>query len=116
MLSQGCLDWNIEVLYGFMQQQLEKGKGGRKHHLELIPESIRRMKMKGVLVVNSNATWPVDEEEQKNNLLGEKFTELVNNSTNFHYRSNQDARKLIAEVTGKISRQKDMVYARLAGI
>nr|GEZ72802.1 NAD(P)H-quinone oxidoreductase subunit T, chloroplastic [Tanacetum cinerariifolium] len=85
MLSQGCLDWDTEVLYAFMRQQSEKGKGGRKHHQELIPESIGRLKMKGVLVASRNATWPINEEEQKNNLLGEKFTELVNNSTDSHY-------------------------------
>ncbi|GJW31116.1 hypothetical protein Tco_0051148 [Tanacetum coccineum] len=86
MLGQGCLDWNTEVLYGFKRQQSKKGKGGRNHHQELIPESIGRMKMKGALVSSRNAIWPVDEEEQKNNLLGEKFTELVNNSTDSYYR------------------------------
>nr|GEW66296.1 hypothetical protein [Tanacetum cinerariifolium] len=62
-----------------MRQQSEKGKGGRKHHQELIPKSMGRLKMKRALVASRNATWPVDEEKQKNNLLGEKFTELVNN-------------------------------------
>nr|GEX69459.1 hypothetical protein [Tanacetum cinerariifolium] len=65
---------------------LHKRKGGRKHHQELIPKSMGRLKMKGALVASRNVTWPVDEEEQTNNLLGEKFTELVNNSTDFHYR------------------------------
>nr|GEZ36045.1 hypothetical protein [Tanacetum cinerariifolium] len=86
MLSQGCLDWDTKVLYGFMRQQSKKRKRGRKHHHELIPESIERLKMKGALVASRNITWPVDEEEKKNNLLGEKFTELVNNYTGFHYR------------------------------
>ncbi|GKD89646.1 hypothetical protein Tco_1365153, partial [Tanacetum coccineum] len=63
MLGQGCLDWNTEVLYGFKRQQSKKGKGGRNHHQELIPESIGRMKMKGALVSSRNAIWPVDEEE-----------------------------------------------------
>lgn len=35
--------------------------------------------------VGGSTTRAAEEEEQKNNLLGEKFSELLNNSTDSHY-------------------------------
>ncbi|GKA15583.1 hypothetical protein Tco_0695330 [Tanacetum coccineum] len=75
-VKSGLSRWIIEVLYGFMQHQSKKGKGGRKHHQELIPESIGRIKMKGALVASRNTTWPIDEEEKKNNLLEKEYAVL----------------------------------------
>ena len=37
-------DVAAKVLHGFMQRQWEKGKGGRRHHQELIPEFVERMR------------------------------------------------------------------------